>query len=309
MFVVGFRTTKTAKCKNSVNGLMDQWQQNLALLIWTNRGIAVSWFDFFWRNSNGWKFDCSTTLGNKFLSSLLCCNWQYYFHQWTQSLSTSALQVIWKCCDWKINTDLSRNLHNLFACAQVLLLLAFNGTSARCYFHRISYLIYIRRKNCSKFLKVWHLFFRFCWLDWKLMEKCIYKNKILIGINNFERHNIYTSTHLWIDFVHTLSTFSVIPFLVTPLSQVNQFNRDAVINVIISIVWFKFLNKSLHAGILSKKPRNLPEVKIKGQIIVIRNGKIVWKHGPYCWYFRLNLKYFGWPYRAYIRTAKNGDFC
>ena len=68
------------------------------------------------------------------------------------------------------------------------------------------------------------------------MEKCIYKNKILIGINNFERHNIYTSTHLWIDFVHTLSTFSVIPFLVTPLSQVNQFNRDAVINVIISIV-------------------------------------------------------------------------
>ena len=27
--------------------------------------------------------------------------------------------------------------------------------------------------------------------------------------------------------------------------------------------------------------------------IVIRNGKILWKHGPYCWYFRLNLKHQG----------------
>ena len=43
--------------------------------------------------------------------------------------------------------------------------------------------------------------------------------------------------------------------------------------------------------------------------IVIRNGKIVWKHGPYCWYYRLNLKYPGWPYRAYIKTAKNGGSC
>ena len=25
-----------------------------------------------------------------------------------------------------------------------------------------------------------------------------------------------------------------------------------------------------------------------------------------CWYFRLNLKYLGWPYREYIKTAKNG---
>ena len=23
----------------------------------------------------------------------------------------------------------------------------------------------------------------------------------------------------------------------------------------------------------------------------------------------MNLKYQGWPYRAYIKTAKNGDFC
>ena len=43
--------------------------------------------------------------------------------------------------------------------------------------------------------------------------------------------------------------------------------------------------------------------------IVIRNGKIVWRHGPYCWYFHLNLKYLGWPYRAYIKTGKNGQFC
>ena len=43
--------------------------------------------------------------------------------------------------------------------------------------------------------------------------------------------------------------------------------------------------------------------------IVIRNRKIVWKHGPYCWYFRLNLKYLVWPYKAYIKTAKNDDFC
>ena len=39
-------------------------------------------------------------------------------------------------------------------------------------------------------------------------------------------------------------------------------------------------------------------------IIVIRNGKIVWKHGPCCWYFRWNLKYLGWSYRACIKTAK-----
>ena len=44
-------------------------------------------------------------------------------------------------------------------------------------------------------------------------------------------------------------------------------------------------------------------------IIVLRNARTVWKHGPYCWYFRLNLKYLGLPYRAYIKRAKNGEFC
>ena len=43
--------------------------------------------------------------------------------------------------------------------------------------------------------------------------------------------------------------------------------------------------------------------------IVIRNGKLVRKHEPYCWYFRLNLKYVEWPYRKYIKTTKNGGFC
>ena len=28
----------------------------------------------------------------------------------------------------------------------------------------------------------------------------------------------------------------------------------------------------------------------------------------YCWYFRLNLKYLGWPYIAYVKTAKNCSF-
>ena len=36
---------------------------------------------------------------------------------------------------------------------------------------------------------------------------------------------------------------------------------------------------------------------------------IVWKHGHYCWYFRLNLKYLGWPYRECMKTAENGGFC
>ena len=43
--------------------------------------------------------------------------------------------------------------------------------------------------------------------------------------------------------------------------------------------------------------------------IVIRNEKIVWKHRPYCLYFFLNLKYLGWPYREYLKTAKYGGFC
>ena len=43
--------------------------------------------------------------------------------------------------------------------------------------------------------------------------------------------------------------------------------------------------------------------------IVIRNGKIVWKHRLHCWYFCLNLKYLGWPYWEYIKAARNGGFC
>ena len=43
--------------------------------------------------------------------------------------------------------------------------------------------------------------------------------------------------------------------------------------------------------------------------IFIRNGKIGWKRGVYCWYFCLNLKYLGWPYKECIKRAKSGGFC
>ena len=38
--------------------------------------------------------------------------------------------------------------------------------------------------------------------------------------------------------------------------------------------------------------------------IIIRNRKIVGKHGSYCWYFCLNLKFLGWPSRKYIKIVK-----
>ena len=53
----------------------------------------------------------------------------------------------------------------------------------------------------------------------------------------------------------------------------------------------------------------LPAIFVIHLNIVIKNGKIVWKHRPYCWYFHLNLKHLEWPYRAYIKTAKNDDVC
>ena len=51
------------------------------------------------------------------------------------------------------------------------------------------------------------------------------------------------------------------------------------------------------------------QVSVLFSITVIRNGKIFWKYSPYCWYFCLNLKYLGWPYREYIKRAKNSGFC
>ena len=44
--------------------------------------------------------------------------------------------------------------------------------------------------------------------------------------------------------------------------------------------------------------------------LVIRNRKIIWKYRAFLLiYFGLNLKYLEWPYREYIKTAKNGSFC
>ena len=48
-------------------------------------------------------------------------------------------------------------------------------------------------------------------------------------------------------------------------------------------------------------------ILLKTACLVLRNGKINWKHGPIV--DRLNLKYLGWPYRENIKTAKNGGFC
>ena len=36
---------------------------------------------------------------------------------------------------------------------------------------------------------------------------------------------------------------------------------------------------------------------------------MVWKHRSYLFIFSLELEYIGWPYREYIKTAKNGSFC
>ena len=47
----------------------------------------------------------------------------------------------------------------------------------------------------------------------------------------------------------------------------------------------------------------------KATFTVIRSRKIVWKHGPYCWYFCLDLKDLRWPYRDDFKTGKNGSFC
>ena len=71
----------------------------------------------------------------------------------------------------------------------------------------------------------------------------------------------------------------------------------------------RFSLKKLHLQDLARYTINIRLVATDGLLRSIRNGKIVWKFGSYCWYFRLNLKYMGWPYRAYIKTAKNGGFC
>ena len=70
-----------------------------------------------------------------------------------------------------------------------------------------------------------------------------------------------------------------------------------------------------HFSLWSSRPSQLPAEILHVYFfaydlsIVIRNGKIVWKHGTYSLFFRSNLEYPGWPYREYIRKAKNSGFC
>ena len=72
-------------------------------------------------------------------------------------------------------------------------------------------------------------------------------------------------------------------------------------------------------------PMKLITVKMRYQVqilwgllnlnIVIRNGNIVWKHRPYCWYFRLNLKYHRTENTSKLKNKtkqkknQKGDFC
>ena len=72
-----------------------------------------------------------------------------------------------------------------------------------------------------------------------------------------------------------------------------------------SLVWNVYLSAGVAIRTATKIFMNMCLSSLN---IVIRNGKIVWKHGPYCSYFRLNLKYLRWPYIDYIKTAKNGGF-
>ena len=46
-----------------------------------------------------------------------------------------------------------------------------------------------------------------------------------------------------------------------------------------------------------------PTIDLQCYFIAIRNGKIMWKHGPYCWYSCLNLTFLGWSYKEYIEMT------
>ena len=55
--------------------------------------------------------------------------------------------------------------------------------------------------------------------------------------------------------------------------------------------------------------RHLQDVLKTDKCLLRKNGKLAWNHRPYCWYFCLNLKNLGWPYREYIKAVKNCNFC
>ena len=99
--------------------------------------------------------------------------------------------------------------------------------------------------------------------------------------------------------------------LVSPLEQIRSYNWD---NSSSGVFIFKLCNKSANfvhfvhhqfvQSIDPEKPFSGLMNNFVHFIIVIRNGKIVWNHGPYYCYFHLNLKYLGWPDRACMKTQK-----
>ena len=60
--------------------------------------------------------------------------------------------------------------------------------------------------------------------------------------------------------------------------------------------------------LFSWKPASSASTVTELAVTVIRNCERYFGNTS-CWYFCLNLKYLGWPYRVYIKTAKNGGFC
>ena len=131
------------------------------------------------------------------------------------------------------------------------------------------------------------------------------------GVNYVCR--IFTSCFVGVIFIlfllwcfHTFSVFVVLvvvcftPLFVFCFAFVRVYHFVWFVSSLVLFYWFSCCFSFLFCFIL---------LDVFLLNIVIRNGKIVWRLRPNCWYFHLNLKYLGEPYRVYIKTAKNGNFC
>ena len=88
-------------------------------------------------------------------------------------------------------------------------------------------------------------------------------------------------------------------------SKSRDFLYQKCVNKVLNVILFSFIYlraffKMFQSSFSERRPVDRCFC-IVSFIIVIRNGKIVGKHGPYCWYFRLNLKSLEWTYREYIK--------